>query len=125
MSRELREVRRIKKYRQVTHKKEIESLKKELMKTTDWKEVQKHLKKDKLFKYDKEDYVLKQVSTDQQTYEDREKEIECLNDELSGIEDWKRYFFVLMEQEGDIEIDEDYYNEMVEDIKEENNIRTE
>ena len=69
--------------------------------------------------HDKGDYVNKQVETEQQQYNDRDKDIDSINDELSGIEDWKRYFFVLMEQEGDIDIDEDYYNEMVEEIDDE------
>jgi hypothetical protein len=48
----------------------------------------------------------------------REKAITDLGIELEALRNWKRFFMLVMEQEGDIDVDESEYNSLVEEIDE-------
>jgi len=119
MIRELEKLRKIKQYRQVTQNSEIAALTEEKMESNDWERITEAEGWKKAYKYHKEKYVKNELATERKQVSDREKEIDDISIEINALNDWKNFFMVTFEQEGNIDFDESQYMEMSEEIIEE------
>jgi len=118
MIRDAEKLKKIKEYRQVTQKNEILALTEEKMESNDWKQIMKIEGWKKDYKYLKEDYIKEELAEEYKEVSNREKAITDLGIELEALRNWKRFFMLVMEQEGDIDVDESEYNSLVEEIDE-------
>ncbi len=118
MIRDAEKLKKIKEYRQVTQKNEILALTEEKMESNDWKQIMKIEGWKKDYKYLKEDYIKEELAAEYNEVSNREKAITDLGIELEALRNWKRFFMLVMEQEGDIDVDESEYNSLVEEIDE-------
>lgn len=118
MIRDAEKLKKIKEYRQVTHKNEILALTEEKMESNDWKQIMEIEGWKKDYKYLKEDYIKEELAEEYKEVSKREKAITDLEIELEALRNWKRFFMLVMEQEGDIDVDESEYNSLVEEIDE-------
>jgi len=118
MIRDAEKLKKIKEYRQVTQKNEILALTEEKMESNDWKQIMEIEGWKKDYKYLKEDYIKEELAEEYKEVSNREKAITDLGIELEALRNWKRFFMLVMEQEGDIDVDESEYNSLVEEIDE-------
>ena len=118
MIRDAEKLKKIKEYRQVTQKNEILALTEEKMESNDWKQIMKIEGWKKDYKYLKEDYIKEELAEEYKEVSNRGKAITDLGIELEALRNWKRFFMLVMEQEGDIDVDESEYNSLVEEIDE-------
>ena len=88
------------------------------MESNDWKQIMEIEGWKKDYKYLKEDYIKEELAEEYKEVSNREKAITDLGIELEALRNWKRFFMLVMEQEGDIDVDESEYNSLVEEIDE-------
>ena len=80
--RELEKLRKIKQYRNVTHKLEVAALTEEKMEENNWDKIKEAEGWPKAFKYKKEKYVKEQLDKEYEEIENREKAIDDITIEM-------------------------------------------
>lgn len=117
--RELEKTKQVKEYRQITQNQEVIEETARQMNENNWAAIKEELGLDKLYKYQKEDYIKEDLSEQYEQIRDRTSEINNITVEVDALKSYKRLFMELMSIEGDVEFQEDYYLEILADIKEE------